>query len=72
MGKKERWLKAISDDKLTWSHVSNLKFWSDPIARLYNVRSIPATFLLDENGVIIDKNLRGAALENKMASLLGN
>jgi len=71
-GQKERWLKAISDDKLTWSHVSNLKFWSDPIARLYNVRSIPATFLLDENGVIIAKNLRGAALENKMVSLMGN
>ena len=71
-GQRERWLKAISDDNLTWSHVTNLKFWSDPIAKLYNVRSIPATFLLDENGVIIDKNLRGVALENKIASLLGD
>lgn len=68
---KERWLKAIEDDNMDWYHVSNLQFWQDPIARKYNVRSIPATFLLDENGVIIDKDLRGPALENKMASLLG-
>jgi peroxiredoxin len=71
-GQKDRWLKAISDDKLTWHHVSNLKAWRDPIAGLYNVRSIPATFLLDENGVIIAKNLRGPALVNKMVSLFGN
>jgi peroxiredoxin len=71
-GQKERWLKAIRDDKLTWHHVSNLKQWKDPIAGLYNVRSIPATFLLDENGVIIAKNLRGPALVNKMVSLFGN
>jgi thioredoxin-related protein len=56
---------------MDWYHVSNLKFWQDPIARQYNVRSIPATFLLDENGKIIAKNLRGPALESKIASLLG-
>jgi peroxiredoxin len=71
-GQKDRWLKAISDDKLTWHHVSNLKAWKDPIAGLYSVRAIPATFLLDENGIIIAKNLRGPALVNKMASLFGN
>jgi thiol-disulfide isomerase/thioredoxin len=70
-GQKDRWIKAIADDKLTWNHVSNLKFWSEPIAQMYNVRSIPATFLLDEKGVIIAKNLRGKALEDKIASLLG-
>lgn len=70
-GQKDRWIKAIADDKLTWNHVSNLKFWSEPIAQMYNVRSIPATFLLDENGIIIAKNLRGKALEDKIASLLG-
>ncbi|AVI51789.1 peroxiredoxin [Pukyongia salina] len=70
-GQKERWLQAIKDDKMDWYHVSNLKFWQDPIARLYNVRSIPATFLLDENGKIIAKNLRGQALEAKISSLLG-
>ena len=69
-GQKDRWLKAIKDDKMDWYHVSNLKFWQDPIARQYSVRSIPATFLLDEQGNIIDKNLRGAALEAKIASLL--
>ena len=69
-GQKERWIKAIKDDKMDWYHVSNLKFWQDPIAKQYSVRSIPATFLLDENGNIIDKNLRGPALEAKIASLL--
>ncbi|QIE58250.1 AhpC/TSA family protein [Rasiella rasia] len=69
-GQKERWVKAIEDDNMDWYHISNLKFWQDPIAKMYNVRSIPATFLLDENGVIIDKNLRGPALEAKIASLL--
>lgn len=70
-GQKERWLKAIKDDKMDWYHVSNLKFWQEPIARTYGVRSIPQTFLLDEQGRIIAKNLRGAALETKIASLLG-
>jgi thiol-disulfide isomerase/thioredoxin len=70
-GQKERWLKAIKDDKMDWYHVSNLKFWQEPIAKTYGVRSIPATFLLDENGKIIAKNLRGPALEAKISSLLG-
>lgn len=69
---KDKWLQAIIDDEMDWFHVSNLQFWNDPIAQQYNVRSIPATFLLDENGVIIDKNLRGAALEAKIATLLGD
>ncbi|QAA81270.1 AhpC/TSA family protein [Aequorivita sp. H23M31] len=68
---KDKWLQAIKDDKMDWYHVSNLEFWNDPIAQQYSVRSIPATFLLDENGVIIDKNLRGDALEAKIGSLLG-
>ncbi|MCZ4320290.1 TlpA disulfide reductase family protein [Aequorivita viscosa] len=68
---KDKWIQAIADDKMDWYHVSNLQFWQDPIARQYNVRSIPATFLLDEKGMIIDKNLRGAALEAKIATLLG-
>ena len=69
-GQKAQWVKAIEDDKMDWYHVSNLQFWQDPIARMYNVRSIPATFLLDEEGRIIDKNLLGAALHTKIASLL--
>ncbi len=69
---RDKWLQAIIDDEMDWFHVSNLQFWNDPIAQEYSVRSIPATFLLDENGVIIDKDLRGAALEAKIASLLAD
>jgi len=69
---KDRWIKAIADDKMDWYHVSNLQFWQDPIAKQYGVRSIPATFLIDKNGRIVAKNLRGPALEAKIASLLGS
>jgi len=67
---KPQWIQAIADDYLTWNHVSNLKFWQDPIARLYQVRAIPASFILDENGVIVSKNLRGSQLEAKIGELL--
>lgn len=69
---QELWKKAIVDDNMDWYHVSNLKFWQEPIAQLYGVKSIPATFLIDENGVIVAKNLRGQALENKIKELLGD
>jgi len=70
-GHKEDWLKAIKDDGLTWYHVSNLKYWQDPIARqLYHVESIPQTFILDKNGVIRAKNLRRDRLEAKIKELL--
>ena len=68
---KDAWVKAIEDDQLDWYHVSNLKYWNDPIAKMYQVRSIPSTFLLDKDGKIVAKNLRGQALENKVAELLG-
>lgn len=68
---KDRWLKAIEDDNLTWNQVSNLMFWQDPIARKYGVRAIPAAFLLDEDGVIIAKDLRGQDLEEGVAKALG-
>ncbi len=64
--KKDDWVKAISDDKLTWTHVSDLKYWENAAARLYAVYSIPANFLLDEKGVIIARNLRGDELYNKV------
>ncbi len=68
---KERWLGAIQQDALAWPyHVSDLKGWQSEAAALYAVRGIPATFLIDKNGVIIAKNLRGEALENKLAELL--
>ena len=66
--KAEDWKKAITDDGLEWNHVSNVEYF-DEIAELYNVDAIPASFLLDENGVIIAKNLRGPALESKIAEL---
>lgn len=69
-GQKNRWLKAIEDDQMDWHHISNLNFWNDPIAKEYGVRSIPATFLLDEEGRIVAKNLRGDALGRKVGELL--
>ncbi|HUH51384.1 MAG TPA: TlpA disulfide reductase family protein [Flavobacterium sp.] len=70
--KKHEWIKAIEVDKLTWTQISNLKFWQDPIAKQYNVQGIPATFLLDAEGRIVAKNLRGAELRAKVAELLAN
>jgi len=67
---EEAWKKAIEADNLTWQHVSHVAYFNDPIAKLYNVDAIPAAFLLDENGVIVAKNLRGPALEEKVAELL--
>lgn len=69
---KGSWVSAIEKDGLVWNQISNLQFWQDPIAKEYKIRSIPASFLLDENGVIIAKNLRGKALENKIGELLGD
>ena len=67
---KEEWESAIKDDKLTWTHVSDLKYWQSEAARLYSINSIPANFLLDENGIIIARNLRGEDLYNKIKELL--
>lgn len=68
---RDRWLQAIKDDNLTWTQISHLQFWEEPIAQLYGVRAIPAAFILDENGVIVAKNVRGEALEQKVKELLG-
>lgn len=70
-GQKDKWLQAIEDDGLTWNHISHLKFWQEPIAQAYDVKSIPATFILDENGIIVARDLRGQDLENKIKELLG-
>ncbi len=65
------WKKAIKDDQLVWpNHVSDLKYWSSAAAAIYGVRSIPAMFLLDREGRIVAKDLRGAALENAVRELL--
>ena len=49
----DKWKEAIAKDKLTWAHVSNLKFWDEPIAKQYKVESIPATFILDQSGKVV-------------------
>ncbi|WP_296383844.1 TlpA disulfide reductase family protein [Winogradskyella sp.] len=67
---KKAWLDAIEKDKLTWNHVSNLKYFNDPIAKLYNITAIPATYILDSEGKIVATNLRGKALELKVKELL--
>ena len=67
---KANWTKAIRNDNLTWTHVSDLKFWQSAAAQQYGVQAIPATFLLDKDGKIIAKNLRGDALEQKLEEVL--
>ena len=67
--KKEDWEKAIATDKLTWAHVSDLGGWQTKVAQQYNVSAVPHTVLVDANGVIIAKNLRGKDLEEKVAEI---
>lgn len=67
---KDAWVQAIKDDKMTWSHGSDLKYWDAAPAKLYNVTSIPYNVLIDKEGKVIAKNLHGPALENKLAEIL--
>jgi thiol-disulfide isomerase/thioredoxin len=70
---KQKWLKAIEDDGLTWtSHVSDLQGWANAAARLYSVSSIPQTVLLDKEGNILARNLRGEQLADKLKSIFGD
>jgi len=71
-GEKDKWIQAIKDDKLAWTHVSDLKYWNCAAAKLYAVNSIPANFLLDDKGIIIAKNLRGEDLDKKVKELLSS
>jgi len=65
-----KWKEAIAKDGLTWTHVSNLKFWEEPIAKQYHVEAIPATFILDASGKVVAQDLRGAELKAKIQELL--
>jgi len=68
---KEDWINAIEKDNMHWDeHVSDLRGWRSPVARNFNVRSIPMNYLIDENGVIIGKNLRGHQLADALKKLL--
>ncbi|BFM45568.1 hypothetical protein CFS9_42090 [Flavobacterium sp. CFS9] len=64
------WKEAIAKDGLTWTQVSNLKFWDEPIAKQYGVESIPATFILDASGKVVAQDLRGPELRAKIIELL--
>ncbi|MEQ8909163.1 MAG: TlpA disulfide reductase family protein [Vicingaceae bacterium] len=67
---KEAWVNAIQQDNLNWTQVSDLKFWKSEAAQAYGVRSIPFALLIDEEGKVIGKNLRGPALHNKLEEVL--
>ncbi len=68
---KDAWVKAIHKDNLQWTHVSDLAFWSNAVAQMYRVQSIPQNFLVDPSGKIVAKDLHGEALEKKLCELLG-
>ncbi len=67
---KNKWLDAVKADNLTWLHVSDLKGWQNEVAAQFGITSIPQNFLLDPQGNVVAKNLRGPALEEKLASIL--
>jgi len=66
---KDKWMKAIHDDNLTWTHVSDLKFWKNEVAVQYGIQAIPQNYLIDPQGKIIGKNLRGEALNKKLEEI---
>ena len=68
---KDKWLKAVADDGLNWHQVSDLKYWDNAAGKLYGISSIPSNILLDPEGIIIAKNVRGEDLQNKLKELLG-
>lgn len=68
---KDAWVKAIKDDGLTWSHVSDLKYFDNAASKMYGVQAIPFNFLVDPTGKIVARNLREEALQTKLAELLG-
>lgn len=69
-GQKEKWLKAIHDDELAWTQVSDLKFWDNEVAKQYGIRAIPQNLLLDPEGKIIAKNVRGEELDQKVGDAI--
>jgi peroxiredoxin len=66
---REAWQKAINDDKLLWTHVSDLQKWNSEVVNMYKIESIPFTVLIDKEGKIVAKNLRGEALDAKLSEL---
>lgn len=68
----EKWKKAVEDDKMPWTQVSDLKGWKNEVSTYYGIRGIPSNYLVNAEGVIVARNLRGAELENKLKELLGD
>ncbi len=68
-GAKSKWMDAIHKDNLTWTHVSDLKYWDNEVAKQYGIRAIPQNFLVDPQGNIVAKNLNGELLSKKLAEL---
>lgn len=69
---REAWLKAIEDDHLTWTHVSDLEYWNNAAAQMYVVNSIPSSLIVDRNGKIVAKNKRDQELHATVEELLKN
>mgnify|MGYP000509373938 CR=1 FL=1 len=68
---KKAWLKAIDKDNITWPQVSDLEYWDNKAGEKYGIRSIPSNFLIDEDGKIVEKNLRGEELDKKLQEIYG-
>ena len=67
-----KWLKAIEDDKLDWTQLSDLKGWNNEVSQLFGIRAIPHSILINPEGEIIAKDLRGEALNSKLEEIYGN
>ncbi len=67
---KDKWLQAIKKDNLIWTQVSDLKFWDNEVAKQYNIQSVPYNLLLNPDGVIIAKNLRGEEIQKKLSEFI--
>lgn len=69
---KDKWIDAIEKDELEWDQISNLQFWEDPIAQDLGIKAIPANFLLNEEGEVVARNIRGQSLKAKLEDLFEN
>ncbi len=69
---KQKWINAIETDGMEWNHVSDLQKWESSVVPLYNIDGIPMTFLLDKEGIIIAKNLRGTELNKKIETIFAH
>jgi peroxiredoxin len=70
-GQKDKWIQAIREDGLLWTQVSDLQWWENAAAKIYHIQGIPQNILVDPNGKIVGRNLRGPALEAKLCEILG-